>query len=129
MGVDLNTQENHNHSYVHIVKDLLQIIGMRFFSIFYRFDLFFYLFCPLKNRYSTCLKESRNFTESVLLRQMSIYNKSKEVRDEEVQFAGRKKSNLMQLLLNKYENNQIDFEGIREEIDTLILAVSGLFIS
>lgn len=121
MGVTLNTQQNRNHSYIEHTKEILRIVGVRFFSFFFRHESLFLMFSQQKEQYLKYAKDLKQFTEDVINQRLSDY--SQESNQKEETNETKKKMSLMDILLTEYKNNKLDYEGVREEIDTFMVAV------
>lgn len=124
MGISLNTQENRTHSYVNSAKDLLRIVGVRFFSYFLRNESLFLLFSKQKDEYLKSIKTLKKFTEDIIEQRMSNYKQQDSQDSDKNEYGVKKRTTLMDLLLGHLNEDKIDFEGVREEIDTFMAAVS-----
>lgn len=124
MGINLNTQENRTHSYINSAKEMLRIVGVRFFSSFLRNESLFLLFSNQKDEYLKLTKNLKRFTEDVIEKRMSNFKQHVSQVSVENDYGMKTQNSLMDLLLSHLNNGQIDFEGVREEIDTFMAAVS-----
>lgn len=124
MGTSLNTQENRNHSYIEDTKDILRIVGVRFFSFFFRHESLFLMFSNQKDKYLKYATDLKKFTIDVITQKQSEFKQQKNKSDKKDDYGVKKQTTLMDILLGEFENGKIDYEGVREEIDTFMVAVS-----
>lgn len=124
MGITLNTQENRHHSYLGNVKQMLRIVGVRFFSFFFRHETLFLMFSQQKDEYLRYAKDLKQFSEDVITQRLASYKELNQDGGGSECGIKKKKTTLMDLLLDEYHSGKIDYEGVREEIDTFMVAVS-----
>lgn len=124
MGITLNTQDNCTHSYIEDAKEILRIVGVRFFSFFFRHESLFLMFSRQKNEYLKYAQDLQKFTNDVIKARLETYKQEKDKSSDKNELGVRKQTTLMDILLNELESGKIDYEGVREEIDTFMVAVS-----
>lgn len=123
MGVNLNSQENHDQEYVQAAKDMCRIIMDRTFSLWKSFDCLFNLSKQGKSQ-EKVLAILHNFTNSVIdKRRKKATDQLKDVKQDDV---GRKrKMAFLDLLLStNIGGRPLTQEEIRSEVDTFMFAVS-----
>lgn len=129
LGTSLNTQENRTHSYVRNTKEMLRIIGARFFSPLFKNETLFLMFSKQKEKYLQLTENLKKFTEGIIRKSLSSTQKQETISNEN-EYGIKKRSSLMGLLINELSRNgSIDFEGVREEIDTFLISVSKTNLS
>lgn len=128
MGISLNTQENRNLSYIENAKEILRIVGVRFFSFFFRHESLFLMFSREKNKYLEYAKDLQHFTSDVINQRMLSFDKEKDETTGKNEYGMKNKTTLMDIMLNELALGKIDYEGVREEIDTFMVAVSNLLL-
>lgn len=124
MGVTFNTQENRNLSYIENAKEILRIVGVRFFSFFFRHESLFLMFSSQKNDYLRYAKDLQQFTNDVIKQRLENFKEVNDENDRKNEYGVKKQTTLMDILLNELNFGKLDFEGVREEIDTFMVAVS-----
>lgn len=124
MGITLNTQENRNLSYIENAKEILRIVGVRFFSFFFRHERLFLMFSKDRRRYLEYARDLQQFTNDVIKQRLATFDKEKDETTGKNEFGMKNKTTLMDIMLNELALGRIDYEGVREEIDTFMVAVS-----
>lgn len=123
MGVTFNTQENRNLSYIENAKEILRIVGVRFFSFFFRHESLFLMFSSQKNEYLKYAKDLQQFTTDVIKQRVENFKQINDESDRKNEYGVKKQTTLMDILLNELISGKLDYEGVREEIDTFMVAV------
>ena len=104
---------------------LADIIHRRSYDFVLRYDMLF-KFTQTYRRQQTLIKALHNFTDKVIIarRKKLLENGNETVKNEHEGFGGRKKMNLLDILLvSTIDGRFLNNEEIREEIDTFMFEV------
>lgn len=74
----------------------------------------------LQNKY---LKILHNFTSNVIIDREQTFKADQDTKTDEQDVSVKKRLAMLDLLLKEKINNNIDFEGVREEVDTFMFEV------
>lgn len=124
MGTQVNTQSGNNFQYIIAVKEYLQILLRKQFSMIKHFDVFFKRTSDYK-RLHELVVILHNFTNSVITKRREELSKSTDIQKSEAGDNGYKKREVfLNLLLQiKDEGVPLSNEDIREEVDTFMFEV------
>lgn len=84
------------------------------------------MFSKDKNKYLEYAKDLQKFTNDVIKQRMGSFDKEKDETTGKNEYGMKNKTTLMDIMLNELALGKIDYEGVREEIDTFMVAVSIL---
>ncbi|KAG5670297.1 hypothetical protein PVAND_000573 [Polypedilum vanderplanki] len=128
MGYQLNAQTDEDSEYVKAVKEITELLFLRFFDTTKRIK-FLYQFTSMYRREQQIIKTLHKFTESVIssrrehLKGHDVNANSTTANDlQNIDEIGmKKKTAFLDLLLQVQVNGQsLSDEGIREEVDTFM---------
>lgn len=125
MGTQVNTQLGNNFEYINAVKEYLQIIIRKQFSMIKRFDIFFKQTSDYKLLHKLVVI-LHSFTNSVIQKRREELLKNTKVQmngDEDNSY--KKKEVFLNLLLQIRDEEGVPLsnEDIREEVDTFMFEV------
>lgn len=126
MGTQVNTQLGNNFEYINAVKEYLQIIIRKQFSMIKRFDIFFKQTSDYKLLHKLVVI-LHSFTNSVIQKRREELLKNSKVQmngDEDNSY--KKKEVFLNLLLQIRDEEGVPLsnEDIREEVDTFMFEVN-----
>ena len=116
MGVELEAQLRNPDSLEYVKnrdKASLHIVN-RFRNMWLFSNWVYYNFTAAGKEERNLVKRLHEFTENVILQRW------KELQDNFEEFQNRKKNSFLDLLLLSKEDNNLNFEDIREEVDTFM---------
>ena len=109
MGKCVNAQDDEENEYVSAVKTITRLSFNRQKKWYYNSD-FIYNLSPEGRRYKKLVNYAKQFTLDVIKSRMTA----------EIATTYDKKLAFLDLLISKYNEGEIDIEGIREEVDTFM---------
>ena len=138
MGVSVNAL-NSDSEYVQAVERITKFLFKRFVNPLYLFSKTIYKMTANGREYYKYLDVIHKFTRKVILENIAARNNDKEniepnegessrydmdenYNDKNGSRYRKKKQVLIDTLLDMYERNEIDMEGIQEEVDTFMFA-------
>lgn len=115
MGVKINVQEGYNSQYVEAVNSFLYVFMRRAFSIWKRFEILFWLSSEHKT-YTNSLEILHNYSESIIQER----KKERSTKNDTKIGSVKRKTALIDMLLDLEERNLLKLNDIREEVDTFL---------
>ncbi|CAI9723449.1 cytochrome P450 4V2-like [Octopus vulgaris] len=121
MGHSVNAQDDENSEYIQSVQRMTDIISYQQQSPWLWPDLIFNLH-PLGKEAAKCLKVLHDFTNKVIKEREELYleNLKKNSDNKDEGTYGKKKMSLLDTLLDKLHEGEIDKTMLREEVDTFM---------
>ncbi|XP_050350003.1 cytochrome P450 4C1-like [Nymphalis io] len=117
MGVRLDSDKSEAKlKYKDAVLEIGQLVMERLTTIWLHNDFIFSLH-PMGKKFAKCLEKVHSFADSVIMeRSMSYENRGEDLSEKE----NSRRCALLDLLLEARTRNEIDLEGIREEVNTFM---------
>ena len=123
-GFDLKSQENPDQEYIKCIYKATQYVQHRQTQFWFWWDWSFKWFSSESKDMDHCLDVFYKFTRGVIDERIANkdMNKSMKKNGDELTNNGKKKKQLafLDLLIDQYEQNEIDLKGITEEVDTFM---------
>lgn len=122
MGTQVNTQMGNNFEYINAVKQYLQLVLKKQFSMIKRFDIFYKQTVDYKLLHKLA-DTLHSFTNSVIRKRRKELLKSTQI-EKNGDDGSKKKEVFLNLLLQvNNEGTPLTDEDIREEVDTFMFEV------
>lgn len=114
LGVIFNSQEGQNLDVANAVQDFIQIARKRTFSSWTRIDFLFRLFSKDYRKHKTSLEILHTYTDTLIENARNNYFHPEPNENRIL--------NLVEMLLTAENRNEIDAKGIKDEVNTCLLA-------
>lgn len=122
MGYKINAQNDDDSEYVSNIYWVNKMMLARVRNPLWTKDFLFKIFCKDAKAYYQKIDMMQNYTKNIIQARIAEREKAKQSEEHEnlVSSNDKKRVAFLDLLLDCYDQGQIDLEGIREEVDTFM---------